>query len=486
MLSINGKKSIIVRTAVLTAALCLSVSACKPAPADAEPDGTKPVSIVSEDRLPDLEELKSYDSLTSLDFGSQEPDPDYLKQIWALYPDCDIRFEIEIAGQKYPSDAVSVVSSALTPADVKKLSLLRSLQTVDARGSECVDELKQFAADHPECVVCYSETLFGEEVSNLDTYLDLSDKRIRLPELKAALDDHPNLTDVNLIGCPLDNSEKYELHASYPDITFYWNVYFGDGSFKSTDTKLDFTRLYFNGLDDLIELTGCFMHPAYVDVSTHGFENADMETISDLYPDTMFVWMVRISALSVRTDVEVFDGTGLKEKLKSSQLDGLRYCRNLKAVDLTRQQITDLGFLSGLPELRVLLLGNNAVTDLSPIAELPNLQYLALYNNGITDISPLAGLQNLRDVNLSGNQIGDMSPLSSCPSLQFVHLSKNPCSEDLVQQDSVRSSLPNTLFVFDESSATRGWSNTEHSLIVDRTIVSRHYYDLDEGVKGIN
>ena len=307
-----------------------------------------------------------------------------------------------------------------------------------------------------------------------------------MPELKQALDDHPNLSDVNLIGCSLDNSEKYDLHTSYPDITFYWNIYYGDESFRSTDKKLDFTRLYFNGLDDLIQLTGCFMDPEYVDVSTHGYEKSEMERIGSLYPDTLFVWMIRVASMGVRTDVEVFDGTGIKGKLKSSQLQDLRYCRNLKAIDLSKQQVTDLSFLSELSELRVLLLGNNSVTDISPLEGLQNLQYLELYNNGITDISALSDHQNLKDVNLTGNQIVDMSPLSSCTLLQYVHLSRNPCSEDASQQENLKAALPDTLFVFDESSATRGWNNTEHSLIVDRTIVSRHYYDLDQGIVGID
>lgn len=487
MLRLRGQKNIFLLAALLAVVFCLCAAACRPASQSAvTPDGNGVVSVSAGDSLPDLEELRSYDSLVTFDFGTREPDLDYLHELRTIFPDCDIRFEMQIGGKKYGADTVSIVSPALTADDVKKLSALKELQTVDARGSACVKELKLYASEHPECIVCYSETVFGEEVSNLDTYLDLSDKRVRIDQLKSVLDDHPNLTDVNLIGCSLDNSEKYDLHASYPGITFYWNIYYGDETFRSTDKKLDFTRLYFNGLDDLIQLTGCFMDPEYVDVSTHGYENSEMERISSLYPDTLFVWMIRVSSMGVRTDVEVFDGTGIKGKLSSSQLRDLRYCRNLKAIDLSRQKVTDLSFLSDLSELRVLLLGNNSVTDLSPLAGLENLQYIELYNNGITDISALSGHQNLKDVNLTGNQIGDMSPLSSCPLLQYVHLSRNPCSEDAAQQDSLRSALPDTLFVFDESSATRGWNNTEHSLIVDRTIVSRHYYDIDQGIVGID
>lgn len=470
-------------TALFTIIFCLCAGACRSA---VTPDENGVLSVSADESLPDLEELRSYDSMASFDFGTREPDPDYLRGLRTMFPDCDIRFEMQIGGKKYNADTVSIVSSALTAEDVKKLSALIKLQTVDARGSACVEELKLFASEHPECVVCYSETVFGEEVSNLDTYLDLSDKRVRLDQLKSVLDDHPNLTDVNLIGCSLDNSEKYDLHASYPGITFYWNIYFGDGTFRSTDTKLDFTRLYFSGIDDLIQLVGCFMHPEYVDLSTHGYENAQMEAVCSQFPDTLFVWMVRISTIGVRTDVEVFDGTGLKNKLKSTQLRNLKYCRRLKAIDLTGQQITDLDFLSDLPDVRDLFLANNSITDLSPLSGLQNLQYAALYNNAIQDISALSGLRNLKDLNLTGNKIDDMSPLASCPALQYVHLSKNPCSENAGQQDVLKTSLPDTLFVFDETSPTRGWKNLEHTLIANRTIVSRHYYDLDQGVISID
>ena len=197
------------------------------------PDGNGVVSFSAGDSLPDLEELRSYDSLVSFDFGTREPDLDYLHELRTIFPDCDIRFEMQIGGKKYGADTVSIVSPALTADDVKKLSALKELQTVDARGSACVEELKLYASEHPECIVCYSETVFGEEVSNLDTYLDLSDKRVRIDQLKSVLDDHPNLTDVNLIGCSLDNSEKYDLHASYPGITFYWNIYYGDETFRT-------------------------------------------------------------------------------------------------------------------------------------------------------------------------------------------------------------------------------------------------------------
>ena len=146
MLRIKEQKHIPPLAVILTAVLCLSLSACRASePAVQQPVGDTVQNITAGGSLPDLEELKSYGSLSSLDLGTLEPDPAYLEQVWALYPDCDIRFQVKIGGEIYPSDAVTVVSGNMSAEDVGKLYVLKSLQTVDARGSGCVEELKKFA-----------------------------------------------------------------------------------------------------------------------------------------------------------------------------------------------------------------------------------------------------------------------------------------------------------------------------------------------------
>ena len=145
MLRIKVQNHIPVLAFILTAVLCLSLAACQASEPAVQPEGNNVHNITSGDSLPDLEELKSYGSLSSLDLGTLEPDPAYLEQVWALYPDCDIRFQVKIGGEIYPSDAVTVVSGNMSAEDVGKLYVLKSLQTVDARGSGCVEELKKFA-----------------------------------------------------------------------------------------------------------------------------------------------------------------------------------------------------------------------------------------------------------------------------------------------------------------------------------------------------
>ena len=60
--------------------------------------------------------------------------------------------------------------------------------------------------------------------------------------------------------------------------------------------------------------------------------------------------------------------------------------------------------------LTALYLSNNRISDVSALAALNNLTWLYLSNNQISDISALAALENLTRLYLSNNQISNISP----------------------------------------------------------------------------
>jgi len=65
-----------------------------------------------------------------------------------------------------------------------------------------------------------------------------------------------------------------------------------------------------------------------------------------------------------------------------------------------------------------------------------NLRYLDLSNNDISDISPISSLIKLEELNLSNNDISDISPLIANPNLQTgtkVNISNNPLSSKSVE-----------------------------------------------------
>ncbi|MBC1353879.1 hypothetical protein HB837_15845, partial [Listeria innocua] len=99
-----------------------------------------------------------------------------------------------------------------------------------------------------------------------------------------------------------------------------------------------------------------------------------------------------------------------------NDLGGLPNLANLNSLDLSSNQINDLGGLPNLANLDSLNLSSNQINDLEKLQDLPslaNLFSLDLSSNQISDLSPLGSL-NMTGINLilSDNQISDLSPLS--------------------------------------------------------------------------
>jgi len=70
--------------------------------------------------------------------------------------------------------------------------------------------------------------------------------------------------------------------------------------------------------------------------------------------------------------------------------------------------------------------------DIEPLKYCENLKWLNLHWNQISDVTPLAGLLNLRAVFISGNQIADISPLSKLPHIKIEEIALQLNQQDYV------------------------------------------------------
>ena len=120
-------------------------------------------------------------------------------------------------------------------------------------------------------------------------------------------------------------------------------------------------------------------------------------------------------------------------------LTGLEHARHLVSLNLGAEDVddqtinsntvSDLSPLSGLTELRVLILSDNNITDVSHLAKLTRLEGLSLWGNNITDVSPLAKLIQLEWLWLGSNTITDVSPLAKLLRLNNLGLGNNNISD---------------------------------------------------------
>ena len=187
------------------------------------------------------------------------------------------------------------------------------------------------------------------------------------------------------------------------------------------------------------------------------------ETLANLQNELgiRVVWRVKLGTKwSLRTDAVAFSVLIMDYshvRMTSADLEVLKYCPDLLALDLGHQAITDLSKIAEyLPNLRLLILADNQISDLSPLANLHHLHYLELFVNRVTDLSPLSGLKELVDVNISYNPISDISPILNAPMMQRVWLEHTNVSADGVNQ--LRATYPEAKIVnIGKGSVDQGW-----------------------------
>jgi Leucine-rich repeat (LRR) protein len=148
--------------------------------------------------------------------------------------------------------------------------------------------------------------------------------------------------------------------------------------------------------------------------------------------------------------------------MTSKDIEVLKYCTKLQALDLGHQAITDISVIGEyLKDLRILILADNRISDITPIKELKHLHYLELFINPISDITPLNDLKGLVDVNFCYCwNINDYSTLKNLPNLERVWLVGTRINGKVVNE--LRSVHPNAQIVNTGAGSTNsGWRTHE-------------------------
>ncbi|MFX1478500.1 MAG: tetratricopeptide repeat protein [Promethearchaeota archaeon] len=95
----------------------------------------------------------------------------------------------------------------------------------------------------------------------------------------------------------------------------------------------------------------------------------------------------------------------------------------IKILDLSNQDISDITPLSSLHSLKKLYLSGTSITSLESLHELNRLKVLTFYNTKVTDINPLDSLTNLEELNFKQTDISDIKPLLSLKKLKKLDFS---------------------------------------------------------------
>jgi len=238
-----------------------------------------------------------------------------------------------------------------------------------------------------------------------------------LEELRTRLPLFTQLELIDLSDCGFADEELLAFRETLPGIDVRWTIKLFGVTLGTTDREIDISGCAIESLQQVEDALFYFPHLEKVLMMECGFSDEEMDALDKRYEDIRFVWAVHFGAFFLRTDATAFIATTFPygySFLTNEELQALRYCRDLEALDLGHMEYSDTSFLSELTKLRWLIMADTRITDISVLANMKDLYYLELFQTNITDISPLLECKNLRHLNLSycylqnGHLLGQM------------------------------------------------------------------------------
>jgi len=359
---------------------------------------------------------------------------------------------VEFINGSFSADSESI-TVVLEDGETSLLDEFIDLKSADFTGSECYEELGRWCAEHPEVETVYSLAFpNGTVIGSTETTLDLSEfSHADIESSMAVFSALKDITDIKLGAQSEDRDFSWEdvgtIQEYFPDANVDYSFRLFGKDLNTMDERMILSH---RKMDDagaaVMEVLPYMKNCTFLDMDSCGVENEDMAKIRDAFPDIKVVWRIWLgSAYTVRTDVErILASSESAENITAKSVQPIRYCTDLKYLDIGHNLISDLDFLYDLPNLEVLIIAINTWKDATPIGSLQNLEYLEILNTYCTDVSPIANCKNLKHINM-GNcpYITDITALYTMTQLERLWIG---CITPVprAQKEKIKELLPDT------------------------------------------
>ena len=280
--------------------------------------------------------------------------------------------------------------------------------------------------------------------------LVLSGLDVSKDEIEEILPQFPLLSILDLRGTSITRDDALSICARYPSITVLWDVSLFGSLYPSDTVELDLSGTAMKDSSELEEVLCCFPKLEKVILSDCGLSDEYMDALNRRYDDISFVWTVHFSVYSLRTDATVFCASDVPKlgnvapELTSPELDPIKYCTELEALDLGHMNFKDIDFLKNMTKMKYLILVQGKFKDIGVIANMPDLEYLELFNNNrIVDLTPLLNCRKLKHLNIGYCYYAQWETLKEMPWLERLWMPHVEISEE--ELAGLQKVLPDTL-----------------------------------------
>ena len=409
-----------------------------------------------------LPQLRTVDATACRDYEA-------LRQLQDMYPNCQVRFQLDLDGILLDQDATAAdLPNATGAAVTQALAFLPNLTQINAQGCREYDTLMQLQQQYPNCQILYSVRIDDQEWPSDTASLSVASA----DDLAQALAYLPAVTLVS-VETPLeDAAQMLALKEMYPQIQFAYTFRLFGKTVSTQDTALDLSGISISGTDVLEAALPHFNNLEKVDMCGCGIADEDMAALNERHPDTLFVWEIYFGGKAVRTDATYFMPYQLRYKVTDKDADKLKYLTELLCLDLGHMEISRSDFLQHMTKMKYLLLADTLISDISGCANMPDLVYAEFFMSKVKDYSPLLECENLVDLNVCYTKPKDPLIFCQMPQLQNLWFRGN-YNKSIYNQ--LKEGLPNTRIAFDYGTATDGGWRELQNYFDMRDLLGMHY-----------
>lgn len=370
------------------------------------------------------------------------------------------------------------VPTLILPGDTALSDILEALPSLpDLRavcftgGAVSYEMQDALTAAFPAVEFRWRVALLGKEFSSAAKTISFAGRNLGADDVKTLCENlfrFPALETVDLTGCGLTKAQTNAVRAATDAVPVYTLTVYGK-TVSTAAQELDFSgiRIGSGGAAAIESVLDEFPRLKKVIMCDCGISSEDMAALNDRHEDIRFIWRVYFSEFSLRTDETNFIAARVRNQypIYSSDLEVLKYCPDLQALDLGHKQITSLSFLQYVPHLKYLILVENDINDITPIGELQELTYLEMFWTKCEDISPLRSCKALTDLNISYIYCRPdkcLETLVDMPQLERLWYCGNNMTAE--QLDELKAALPDTeMYLLPHGESTGGtWRTHPH------------------------
>lgn len=397
-------------------------------------------------------------------------------------PECQVLYSVPLCGTACSSTATELTLQNADAAQLEQgLPLLPNLSSLTLEGTlPQPEELLRLKAAFPEMQLHFTLDIAGQSFPSDAERMDFTGSEVTAAELTRLLPLLGDVQEVILTDTQLTDSEFKEVISQFPNIFFLCTL-----DFAGIPCSTDVSEIDISGRSITVEeadaLIPCFPNLKKLIMSHCGIEDEAMDALNRSHPHVSIVWTLQIGLVTLRTDATYFYPAAISEfNLPSNQeLQKLRYCTEMVAIDVGHSKATDCEWVRYLPKLKYLIVADTNITDLSPLENARELIYLEAFSLDLTDYSPLLGCTALQDLNI-GDTFADPEPLTRMPWLHM--LSWHGAVEDPDLKDkalALESQLPDTVIILDSPRNINPKWRATPNYFVFRDIIGGLYFNQD-------